>query len=137
MQEIIFLIVWLIGVIIFLTIFINIIATLKNNNFPEKYTDVKAELGKPLESFGVSILSLNGIRVRGFNGKIEIYNNILVLKYSDRCLKITDINNIKIEKQLFWKHLIINNNGKNIVCLVDDKKIEKIYTNFNLELKGE
>ena len=137
MQEIIFLIVWLLGVIVFLTIFINIIASLKNNNFPEKYTDVKAELGKPLESFGVTITSINGLRLKGFYGRLEIYNDFLLLKFYDRCIRISEINNIKIDKQLFWKHLIINNNGKKIVCLVDDKKIEKIYTNFNLELKGE
>lgn len=125
------LIIWLLVVTIFFVIFINTIINIKNENFPEKYTLIKSSLGSPLTSFYVNLFNINGFRIRGFYGKLYIYNQLLILKFFDRCIIISDFNDIKIEKQLLGNYLTLQYNEKYIKGTISNKQANKILKYFN------
>jgi len=118
----IFIALWLIFAVVFISVFKKIMSDLYSKNFPYTYKEIRDNYGTPIETFKCPLVSVGDMRFRGFFAKFDIYNDCIVISSFGRCLVITDFNNLEINKVFFTFYLKAKVGDSQVKCVINKKQ---------------
>lgn len=120
-----FITLWIFSCLIVLPLLFVFIKNLFFNNMPFKYSYIKNQYGKPIQSFNVRIVLMGGVLIRGFGAKVDIYPDFVSISTFGRALIIKNYNCMKLTSS-FVSQMDFDD-GKSKISIILSKKQYEIF----------
>lgn len=115
-----FMICWFIGFIFVFIALKKFFGQLFNEWLPCKYNELKMQFGEPVQSFKVSLRSINWCNFRNThfaNGRFEIYPGFFMFSAFGRACIIKDVSDILLSESFLYGRQIEIYSGNSRICL--------------------
>ncbi len=93
-------------------------------NMPNVFSTEQKKYGVPTHEFKCFINFIGNTHFRGFNCRVLIYSDIVIIKLGKNCLIIDSPAQIKISKVLFGYRCEFEKNSKYVQCNMNKKQAE-------------